>query len=854
MRTHSSTTLMSRSLRLLMIPILLIGVFGFAASPAYAVATVIYVDSTASGAEDGTSWADAYTELQSALLSAPPAGTQVWVAAGTYYPVSNPSDPPTQLDKSATFQLLDGVSVYGGFAGTEGALDERDPSVNVTILSGDIGVPANNDDNIYHVVTGSGTDSTAVLDGFTITSGNATEDAAELNGGGILNVGGSPTISNMVISNNEGVFGGGMFNFDGSSPTVTNVTFIGNSAQRAGGMYNNLNSHSILINVTFVSNSASSRGGGMTTSSSSPTLTNVTFHDNSAPRGGGLHNAFGGNPTLINVTFSENSATEDGGSIYNESSSPVITNSILYNNTQGTQDEIYNVGGTPTVRYSIVEGGYTGTGNLDQDPLLGPLQDNGGFTQTMALGSGSPAIEAGNDADCPATDQREISRPQGAHCDIGAYEFVDNDPPDTAIGSTPPDPDSDNTPTFTFSGSDVGGSGVASFMCQMDGGGFTPCTSPFTSAALSAGSHIFEVYAIDNHSNEDPTPASYTWTLLFTPTDVSSIVRADTNPTSASSVDFTVTFSADVTGVDTGDFVLTTSGIKNASVSGVAGTGDTYTVTVNTGTRSGTIRLDIPSEATIQDSYGNQPVNLPFTGGEVYTINKGADTTGVFRPSNGVIFLKNTNTSGFADVALNYGLAGDYPVVGDWDGDGDVTIGVYRNGRFLLRNSNTVGFAEINFLFGSPGDQPIAGDWDGDGIDTIGIFRPSTGLFQLRNTNDAGPADASFFLGNVGDVGIAGDWNGDGIDTTGVFRPSNGVIFLKNTNATGFADVALNYGLPGDKPVVGDWDDNGTTTIGVFRRGQFLLRNSNTNGFAEIVFNLGFSTDMPIAGNWDGMP
>jgi hypothetical protein len=230
------------------------------------------------------------------------------------------------------------------------------------------------------------------------------------------------------------------------------------------------------------------------------------------------------------------------------------------------------------------------------------------------------------------------------------------------------------------------------------------------------------------------------------------------------------------------------------------------------------------------------------------------DTAGVFRPSNGVIFLKNTNTSGFADIALNYGLAGDYPVVGDWDGNGTDTIGVYRSGRFLLRNSNTVGFAEINFLFGQAGDQPIAGDWNGDGVDTVGVYRPSTGAFYLRNSNSAGAPDYAFFLGNVGDVGIAGDWNGDGIDTTGVFRPSNGIIFLKNTNTSGFADIALNYGLPGDRPVVGDWDDDGDTTIGIFRKGRFYLRNSNTNGFADIVLDLGFPTDMPIAGNWDGLP
>jgi len=230
------------------------------------------------------------------------------------------------------------------------------------------------------------------------------------------------------------------------------------------------------------------------------------------------------------------------------------------------------------------------------------------------------------------------------------------------------------------------------------------------------------------------------------------------------------------------------------------------------------------------------------------------DTTGVFRPSNGLLYLKNSNTSGFADIAINYGLPGDYPVVGDWDGNGTATIGVYRNGQFLLRNSNTAGFADLVFAFGQVGDQPIAGDWNGDGMDTIGIYRPSTGQFLLRNSNTAGSPEMSFYLGNVGDVGIAGDWNGDGMDTTGVFRPNNGVIFLKNTNITGFADVALNYGIPGDKPVTGDWNNDGIDTIGVYRNGQFLLRNSNTVGFAELVFGLGIPGDMPIAGNWDGIP
>jgi hypothetical protein len=85
----------------------------------------------------------------------------------------------------------------------------------------------------------------------------------------------------------------------------------------------------------------------------------------------------------------------------------------------------------------------------------------------------------------------------------------------------------------------------------------------------------------------------------------------------------------------------------------------------------------------------------------------------VFRPSNGALYLKNQNTTGFADVAINYGIPGDQPVIGDWDNDGIDTIGVYRSGQFLLRNSNTIGFADIVFALGNPGDHPIAGNWDG---------------------------------------------------------------------------------------------------------------------------------------------
>ena len=362
----------------------------------------------------------------------------------------------------------------------------------------------------------------------------------------------------------------------------------------------------------------------------------------------------------------------------------------------------------------------------------------------------------------------------------------------------------------------------------------------------------------DDFMGNAPDAGAYEFPSASYPVVLSS-VRTDTNPPPAANVGFTVTFSKPVTGVDLTDFKLTTAGVTGAWINNLSGSGAIYQVKISTGVGNGAIRLDVVDDDSIKDADlnplgGAGAGNGNYTGGERYNLVSGADTVGVFRPSNGVIFLKNSNTSGFADIALNYGLGGDYPVVGDGDGNGTGTIGVYRGDTFLLRNSNTVGNADLSFVFGQAGDQPIAGDWDGDGVDTIGVYRPSTGQFLLRNANSAGSADATFYLGNTGDVGIAGDWDGDGIDTTGVFRPSSGVIYLKNKNETGFAEVALNYGLAGDKPIVGDWDNNGTTTIGIYRNARFYLRNSNTNGFADLILDLGIAGDMPIAGNWDGLP
>jgi len=231
------------------------------------------------------------------------------------------------------------------------------------------------------------------------------------------------------------------------------------------------------------------------------------------------------------------------------------------------------------------------------------------------------------------------------------------------------------------------------------------------------------------------------------------------------------------------------------------------------------------------------------------------DTVGVFRPSNGNEFLKFKNTSGTPDISMHFGVAGDKPLAGDWNGDGTDSLGVYRNGKFYLRNANSTGSADLAFAFGLATDQPIVGDWDGDGVDTIGVYRSSTGKFYLRNSNSAGAPDLVFTIGVPGDVAIVGDWDGDGTDTIGLFRPSNNKFFLKNTNsAVGPMDVVFTYGIAGDKPVVGDWNNDDIDTIGLYRGNKFFLRNTNSSGIADIKAVFGNVGDIPVIGNWDGLP
>lgn len=424
---------------------------GFAAS-------ILRVKAGATGANNGSSWTNAYTDLQTALAEAQ-WGDEIWVAAGTYKPTSG-------TDRNKSFVMTAGVAIYGGFAGTiETTRDQRDWKTHETILSGDIGIPGNISDNSYLVVAGG---YNSLLDGFTVKGGT---------GSGMANDYVSPTIANCIFIGNSAIvsggggYGGGMNNLNGSSPTVTNCTFSGNSAAVSGGNgygggMNNMNGSSPKVtNCTFNDNSAADYGGGMNNIvGSSPVVTNCIFSGNTANYGGGMYNkdSF---PTVINCIFKGNSAVNYGGGIFNNVCAPTVTNCILWDDRATYGPEVYNSSGTPTFSHCDIRGsggsgtqwnpalGSDGGGNIMDDPKfanpVNPAGLDGIWTTAddgLALLGNSACINAGTTTGAPGTDI--LGNPRVGLPDIGAYEFQGGAPVIAPISDASlPDNNAYNGPT-----------------------------------------------------------------------------------------------------------------------------------------------------------------------------------------------------------------------------------------------------------------------------------------------------------------------------------------------------------------------------------------------------------------------
>ncbi len=469
----------------------------FSCQSHFLFSATIYVKHDAVGSNDGSSWTDAYTDLQSALADAM-SGDEIWVATGTYYPDEGPTQ--TNNNRDEYFSLIDGVTIYGGFEGTETNVAER--TMAETTLSGDIqqdGIFTNNSKNVIY---NTGIGSTAVIDGFKITLGY--NFSSSTYGGGMYNSSASPTVTNCTFISNKAGRGGGMANVS-SSPIVTNCTFeanyynssIGNTPQNGGGMHNDGGAPSI-SNCTFIDNVATGYGVGMFNTASSTTISNCTFTNNiiqsgSGFAGGGMDNAgvcnvtiqnctFDGNQakyggglnfqngptaevtnciflnndatlsrgggvgiganstiTLVNCIFLDNTANSAGGggmfissslateiincsftgnstgSIWCNNANATVTNCILWNNN-GTEITT-NSGTPPTVTYSIVEGGFSGTGNSSDDPMFVSASD-------LHLSLNSAAYNAGDNAAVSGITNDYDGNPRISFgtVDMGVYE------------------------------------------------------------------------------------------------------------------------------------------------------------------------------------------------------------------------------------------------------------------------------------------------------------------------------------------------------------------------------------------------------------------------------------------------
>ena len=314
--------------------------------------------------------------------------------------------------------------------------------------------------------------------------------------------------------------------------------------------------------------------------------------------------------------------------------------------------------------------------------------------------------------------------------------------------------------------------------------------------------------------------------------------------------------------VDDGPYVVANGGTRIVSAPGVLGNdsddGGSLTAEKLTNPTHGSVTLNADGSftythdggASTSDSFtyrardgGGQPSAPATVTLSIIPPAGVGHTTGLVDPSQGIWHLYDD--AGGEVSSFFFGNPGDYPFMGDWDGDGVETPGLYRqsDGFVYLRNSNTAGPADIQFFFGNPGDVPIAGDFNGNGFDTVSIYRPSNQTFYIinelgENNGGLGAAEFSYVFGDPGDKPFVGDFDGDGIETVGLHRESTGLVYFRNSHTQGNADAQFIYGDPGDRLIAGDWNGDGSYSPALFRPSNVTMyfRYTNTAGNADNQF------------------
>ena len=370
---------------------------------------IVYVNQTATGLNNGSSWQNAYTDLSTGINST--VSGQIWVAEGTYFPTTDlngqvPSDP-----KLKTFKLKLNIAIYGGFSGIETDLTQRNWLNYPTILSGNIGDPLLYTDNLVHVFSSEYIDLTSntILDGLTIKGGYASgangggiyvnqthdgsfqiknctleENYARGEGGSLYVFNSNPIIENCIFRNNKAYRGGGMYlwysdaiinncqiydniadNFPSSgsssltaggiyigsysSPMITNNSITGNFARYEGGAFSNESNYEVIFSNNIVSGNNSRDGGALFLGWTTYCFNNLFFNNVATWHGGAVYMDYDGNRSqFINNTVVQNTAGTEGGGLYIYGANPDVINSIFYDNTSplGPQIRAFNNAGS----------------------------------------------------------------------------------------------------------------------------------------------------------------------------------------------------------------------------------------------------------------------------------------------------------------------------------------------------------------------------------------------------------------------------------------------------------------------------------------------------------------------------
>lgn len=426
--------------------------------------TIWYVDIDATGANTGRTWSDAFNVVQGAA-DVSGNGDMIWVAEGIYTrPIGG---------TESVLTMKDGVDVYGGFSGTELTLNDRgDPSLLPSILDGE--------NMSYHVVVGA---SNSILDGFTVTRGNAIGSGYEQDGGGMFNFNTTNiTITNCIFDTNHAKYHGGAMHNIGSSVTITDSIFRNNTAintvfnkgyggaihnirtfhiirdslfdnnyadATAGAIYNWDNSNGEITNCTFTNNTGMYSGAGAVRNyDSSPLIKNCIFTGNYSGIGGtgGAISNWNFNSSIENCLFYNNTSNYYGGAIEIQTNgmNKIINCTIVNNNASSRGGGIYiRWDGVVEVTNTIIWGNTassgpqilvdTGTLSVTNSDIQGGWTGVGNINATplfsdsanfnFRLDAGSSCIDTGTDIGAPATDLDGNPRPAGLGYDMGAYEY-----------------------------------------------------------------------------------------------------------------------------------------------------------------------------------------------------------------------------------------------------------------------------------------------------------------------------------------------------------------------------------------------------------------------------------------------